>query len=367
MRVLMTTDTVGGVWTFTQEMAAGLLAGGHSVLLVSFGRVPSEAQLEQCDQLALRFPEEFLYVTSDTPLEWMDANQSVFEEGSMVLEREAEEFAPDLIYSNQFCYGAIDLPIPRVVTAHSDVLSWAKACRGGLLEQSSWLDRYVSMVQAGLAQSDAVVAPTAWMLDMLTESFRVSAETAVIANGRSIDASFEAKRDLRAVTAGRLWDEAKSIATLDEVDSPVPVLVAGDTMGDRQETIPPLGSARLIGRLSEPEMLDLLQHSAIYLCLSRYEPFGLAPLEAGLCGCAVVARNIPSLHEVWEDAALFFDDADELSVLLRKLKDDPNFLERARASSFRRARRFTRERMVQQYLVLFRRVLARYEREQHAA
>ncbi len=29
MRVLLTTDTVGGVWTFTRELTAGLLARGH--------------------------------------------------------------------------------------------------------------------------------------------------------------------------------------------------------------------------------------------------------------------------------------------------------------------------------------------------
>ena len=33
MRILMTTDTVGGVWTFTQELAGGLLEQGCAVAL----------------------------------------------------------------------------------------------------------------------------------------------------------------------------------------------------------------------------------------------------------------------------------------------------------------------------------------------
>ena len=44
MRILMTTDTVGGVWTFTAELARQLLSRGHAVALASFGREPSEEQ-----------------------------------------------------------------------------------------------------------------------------------------------------------------------------------------------------------------------------------------------------------------------------------------------------------------------------------
>ena len=41
MHVLITADTVGGVWTYTRELACGLLHRGHRVTLVSFGRIPS--------------------------------------------------------------------------------------------------------------------------------------------------------------------------------------------------------------------------------------------------------------------------------------------------------------------------------------
>ena len=44
MHVLITADTVGGVWTYTRELACGLLHRGHRVTLVSFGRIPSPAQ-----------------------------------------------------------------------------------------------------------------------------------------------------------------------------------------------------------------------------------------------------------------------------------------------------------------------------------
>ena len=52
-------------------------------------------------------------------------------------------------------------------------------------------------------------------------------------------------------------------------------------------------------QLSEEQMRELLGRAAIYIATSRYEPFGLAPLEAALSRCALVANDIPSLRELW--------------------------------------------------------------------
>lgn len=365
MRVLITTDTVGGVWTFTQELAAGLLQRGCPVLLVSFGAAPTTAQQDQCQLLAHDYPGRFRYKASDIPLEWMEQNEHVFEDGAALLQDEIERFAPDVLHCNQFCYGALDSKLPRIVTAHSDVLSWAKACRGVPLPETQWLHRYLTLVQAGLIDCDAVVAPTLWMLNALRESFTVPDETFAIANGRSVTANFDSARELRAVTAGRLWDEAKGIGMLQELNSSIPIAIAGSTRHESNKVS--LGKAILLGQLSEPEMIDLLQQSSLYLCLSCYEPFGLAPLEAGLCGCAVIARDIPSLREVWADGALFFDDAQTLGLILHELKRSPLALLRARERSYRRARQYTRERMVGQYMNLYRSILEHSERAENVA
>ena len=353
MRILMTTDTIGGVWTFTQELTAGLLERNDDVLLVSFGRAPAAAQLAQCELLEQRFGRRFRYVAADVPLEWMEQNEGVFEDGAYILEREAAVFAPEMVHSNQFCYGALDGCIPRVVTAHSDVLSWAKACRREPLEPTAWLQRYVEQVQAGLSTANAVAAPTQWMMNAAADSFVLPKRRVVIPNGRSIRADFEYPRVLQAVTAGRLWDEAKGISILTEVKTAVPMVIAGDSDLNSAQRLGEARSAQNVGRLDEQQMVQLLQQSAIYLCLSLYEPFGLAPLEAALCGCALIARDIPSLREVWEDSALFFKNAEELSDLLDRLSRDAKFLGSARRRSFERSRLFSRERMIDQYCTLF--------------
>ena len=101
-------------------------------------------------------------------------------------------------------------------------------------------------------------------------------------------------------------------------------------------------------------MLTLFCESAIYICTSQYEPFGLAPLEAALCGCAVLASDIASLHEVWGDAALYFSGPESLSSWLWRLSDHPCLLNESREIAGNRAREFTADRMTAGYLELFR-------------
>lgn len=356
MRLLITTDTVGGVWRFGVELVQGLLEAGDSVALVSFGRAPSESQSLECERLSRRWDQQFQYTPSEAPLEWMQENGRTFEEGIAALQKAAHAFGAELLHSSQYCYAAARLGIPAVVTAHSDVLSWAEACRGRPLEDSAWLRRYCALVQTGLDHAAAVVAPTKWMLCTLGNHFALSTEKRTIANGISIPPSLVAERNLQAVTAGRLWDEAKDISLLRSVRSNVPLIIAGAAACEGTEaTLIP--DARYCGDLPQEQLWWLFSRSAIYICTSRYEPFGLAPLEAALCGCAVVARDIEPLREVWVDGAVFFSDADHLSYLLKALTEDPVRLRRQQQLSFARARQFTSERMVADYRSLYASVM----------
>lgn len=367
MRVLITTDTIGGVWTFTLELAMGLLERGCAVLLISLGRWPSRMQAQECAGLADRFGPNFRYVPLDIPLEWMEQNELAFEAGMEVILKEASAFKPDLLHSNQFCFGAIDLPVPVLITAHSDVLSWARACRNSPLPDSPWLRRYIALVQEGLDGAASVVAPTTWMLEAVSQSFRLPLERAVISNGTSIGPSFRSPRVLKAATAGRTWDEAKGISLLKHVDSPIPILVAGESQWEGAEVSAAGVPCTFLGQLSRDQMCNLFRSSAIYLCTSLYEPFGLAALEAARGGCAVLARAIPSLREVWQDGALYFDSAESLSALLHHLHRDPPFLMRARMQSFERAHSFPSSLMVDRYLSAYHSMQACSARIEHVA
>jgi glycosyltransferase involved in cell wall biosynthesis len=288
----------------------------------------------------------------------MTDNESAYRDAAPLLLRLAREFEAQLLHSNQFCFGALPLSIPKLVVAHSDVFSWAASCRGEAMRASEWLNTYTHLVSDGLRCANVVVAPTCWMLKALARSFGLPDDCRVVANGRTLKApTLRSVRRLQAVTAGRLWDEAKNLKILQTVRASLPILVAGETEYESKNAPAMPTNVKLLGQLPEHELLAEFRGSAVYLCTSVYEPFGLAPLEAALCGCAILANDIPSLREVWGDGALYYRDASSLSARLTQLAHSPQQLVAAQHRSRQQARRYSAEKMADQYLSLYRSML----------
>ncbi len=74
-------------------------------------------------------------------------------------------------------------------------------------------------------------------------------------------------------------------------------------------------------------------------------------LEAALSGCALVLGDIPSLREIWGDAAIFVapNDTDSLQSAINRLIERPSFRDEMASRSTARARLFTADRMAQSY------------------
>lgn len=69
-------------------------------------------------------------------------------------------------------------------------------------------------------------------------------------------------------------------------------------------------NVRLLGRVSDEELLRLYHQADCFIFPSIYEGFGLPPIEAMQCGCPVLASDIPVIHEVCGDAAEYFNPFD---------------------------------------------------------
>ena len=65
MHVLITADTLGGVWNYTRELVTGLHAHGHRITLVSFGDIPTAEQAVDHSAAERRFSSHGFR------LEWM--------------------------------------------------------------------------------------------------------------------------------------------------------------------------------------------------------------------------------------------------------------------------------------------------------
>jgi glycogen synthase len=345
-RILMTGDTVGGVWTYTMELAEALGAHGVEVVLAALGGAPTVEQRVE----AARIPNLDL-LASDFKLEWMDDPwHDVTASGNWLLDLE-EQYAPDVVHLNSFGHGALPWNTPVVVTAHSCVLSWWSAVRGGPVPPQ-W-NRYRYEVECAVKAADLVTTPSRAMLRMVEEIYGCDLPACrVVPNGRDASCYRAAAKEQFVLTAGRVWDEAKNIAAVGHIAAalPWPAYVAGENRHPNGTTFEFPG-CRMLGRLSSDELGDWYARAPIYVSPARYEPFGLSALEAALSGCALVLGDIESLREVWEHAAIFVppDDERRLEAAVTGLIANPEHRKEMSRRSAARAQAFTPERMAAEY------------------
>jgi glycosyltransferase involved in cell wall biosynthesis len=350
----MTADAVGGVWTYALDLSRALAARGVQVALATMGAPPTADQ----EREAREVPGLELFASAYR-LEWMaDPWDDVRRAGEWLLELESR-LRPDLVHLNGYAHAALPWRAPRIVVGHSCVVSWWHAVHGGP-PPAEW-DRYRDEVKDGLRAADAVFAPTGAMLAELERHYGPLPRGGVIWNGRDSRPFRPAPKEPFVLAVGRLWDEAKNVGALARVapELPWPVLVAGEEWHPDGKAAA-LAGVRPLGKLPPAELAGLFARAAIYALPARYEPFGLSAVEAGLSGCALVLGDIPSLREVWGDAALFVPPNDHaaLRAALEELIADQARREELGARAERKAKEYATERMAEGYLAAYRELLA---------
>ncbi|MCW0372251.1 glycosyltransferase family 4 protein [Xanthomonas sacchari] len=356
LRILMTADTVGGVWQYALSLCRVLTAQGDRVELATMGATPTPAQWREAAAIqGLRLH------ASGYRLLWMDDPWADVSSAGRWLQALAAQVRPDVVHLNDYAHGALAWPAPVLMTAHSCVGSWWQAVRGEALPPE-W-DHYRATVAAGLAAADHVVAPTQAMLAALRAQYPLDVPCSVIANGtaplsRPVPAS--AKQPL-VLAAGRLWDEAKNLRTLAAVAPQLPwaLRIAGEAAHPDGGTAA-IASALRLGQLPPSRLRRWMARASVYALPARYEPFGLSALEAAQAGCALVLGDIPSLREVWGDAALYVapDDARALTAQLQRLIGDPLLRQRMARRAVVQARHYTATAMAVAYRQRYRALIA---------
>jgi glycosyltransferase involved in cell wall biosynthesis len=102
------------------------------------------------------------------------------------------------------------------------------------------------------------------------------------------------------------------------------VVGGGDSRvyGTGQAALP--GFVKHLGYVSDGELAALYRSAACFVYPSRYEGFGLPPVEALALGCPVIASRLPAVQEACGDAVLYTspDDPAELARLLERITAD---------------------------------------------
>ncbi len=395
MKILLTTDAVGGVWQYTTELAQALSARGVECVVAVLGPAPSEDQRIALVSSVLPRKREprakqdvarnsgFLrsqergapitLIETGLPLDWTCADAAPVLAAGKAIAALAKDHAVNLIHYNMPTLAAAGPPaIPSIAVAHGCVSTWWEAAKGTPLGQDYRWHR--ALTADGLRAVDRVVAPSAAYAAIVERHYRLETPVLAIHNGRTLTGAYDPAAPMAdvALTVGRLWDGVKNAALLDKAAArlPIPFLAAGASKGPHGETIR-LDHLRELGHLAGEQIAAHLAKRPIFVSAASFEPFGLAVLEAAQAGCALVLADIPTFRELWDGAASFVPldgalDGRWCEAIEALVLDTPRRAALGEAARLRAAR-YTPDATADRMLALYRDVIASHPPARKAA
>ena len=224
----------------------------------------------------------------------------------------------------------VDLPLvpraPTVATVHDLAV----------FDVPEWFPRHRAvgerlLVAQSLRRADAVVAVSAFTAERVRDRFGREATVVHSAPATGMapatDAAVAAVRDRYGLPArfclhvGNI-EPRKDLSTLASAcrEVALPLVLTGHPLWGH---LPPRGTMSL-GHVPGSDLPALYGAATVVGYASRYEGFGLPPVEAVACGAAVVTTPVPAVVEVLGDGVATFHPADVegLARTLRELVAD---------------------------------------------
>ena len=225
----------------------------------------------------------------------------------------------------------VDLPLrpgaPSVATVHDLSLFDEPTAFGPARRVGKQLT-----TRRSIRRADALIAVSAFTAERVRARFGRDSHVVLEAPGPEFvppsAAAVSAVRDRFALPehfvlhVGNL-EPRKDVPTLARAAATagVPLVLAGAHI----VTIDAPRGAQLLGHVDPHDLPALYAAATVVAYVSRYEGFGLPPVEAMACGATVMATRCGALPEVAGDGIEFvpIGDADAQAVALRELVGDP--------------------------------------------
>lgn len=352
MKILMTTDTAGGVWHYAIDLAGCLVEEQIEVVLVAMGPNPSKSQQIQLVKLQ---KSGIAFYHRPYKLEWMDDPWEDIAQADQWIRELYNQEKPDLLHFNNYAQVSLEWEVPTILVAHSCVTSWWHSVKKDSLPNR--YDHYFEMVSLAFKRADRVVFPSQGLLNVCQKLYGTIYNSQVVYNGLALPpvdplAEFTSKMPI-IFSMGRLWDEAKNVDLLLRAASYIDgeIFIAGAKT--REYTCP--RNVRFLGELNRKQIMNWLKISALYVLPAKYEPFGLSFLEAAASRCALVGGNIPTLREIWGTKMNYVHPEDPLGLAqtCNTLLDNANEFKRQGEEAYLQAKKYTLGNKKAKYLGIY--------------
>jgi hypothetical protein len=292
VKLLLVTDAVGGVWVYSLELARALARLGVGRCWAVTGPPPSASQRRDSAGIAL--------IDTGLPLDWLDISPAELRRAAESLAAIAARERADVV---QTCSAALladaDFRMPTVAVPAQLPRQLVGAVRGTPLPPEFAWRR--DLTARGLRRASAVVAPTAAFAAETQRIYDPPGRVLAVHNGRSARPASDLPPAPLAVTASRLWDEGKNVATLDSAAAHlrVPFQAAGPLQGPNGARA---SFARLecVGELDEAQLGAFLAPQAgvrVGGAVRAVRPVGARGGAGRLRAGAVRHRDLPRAVE----------------------------------------------------------------------
>jgi len=363
-RVLVTADTVGGVWQYSLDLARGLSRLGIATVIAVMGPSPTQEQHAAAGAIP-----GLKLIDTGLALDWLAEDGAALRAAAQAIAALASDAEVDIVQLNSAALAAeAEFPAPVVVVHHSCVATWWAAVHASPLPHDFvWR---TEMVRAGLLAAAAVITPTGAFGEAVQRTYALEQAPRTVHNGRTpLVVRHGALHDF-VFTAGRLWDEGKNLATVDAAAAAVgvPVRAAGPLKGPNGAEVM-FDNLHCLGNLGEEELARWLSARPVFVSAALYEPFGLSVLEAAAAGCPLILSDIPTFRELWDGVATFIPPRDEngyIRAISELVGDDFERSVQGHATA-ERAARFTPDAMAAQMATIYRALLPAVRRPVLAA
>lgn len=111
----------------------------------------------------------------------------------------------------------------------------------------------------------------------------------------------------------------------------------------------------LPGYVPDQDLIALYQEAEAYVFPSLSEGFGIPGLDAFVLGTAVICSNIPTLKEIYKDAALYFDpySQDDMVLKIKKVLKDQKLRQTLIAKGKKQVQKYSWRRMAEETLRVY--------------
>ncbi len=264
---------------------------------------------------------------------------------------------------------------PEVVTVHDlTVVRFPELCNADTLQ-------FPAMIRRAVDRGAWIHTVSQFVADEVVAELGVTADrVVVIPNGVDRDVLGDPRAGQALVGAARYVlalgtveprkDLPSLVRAFDQLagdDPDLVLVVAGpngwgaDLLTTAIDRSPFADRIRRIGWVPEQQRGDLLRGASVLAYPSRYEGFGLPPLEAMAAGAPVVTTRAGAVPEVVGDAALLVDvgDVDALAGALRTVLTDPEVAAELVRRGHARVDRYPWDQTAAQLAALYHRLAGR--------